>query len=114
MPGNVPGWTARGHAGYWGYAWYRIHVRIKSAPGVDLALAGPGQVDDAYQLFDDGTYVGAFGNFSSPRPRINYGQPMMFPLSRAADSSAGASMRVIAFRVWMQPQTLTQAANVSF
>lgn len=112
MPGNVPGWTARGHAGYWGYAWYRIHVRIKSAPGVDLALAGPGQVDDAYQLFDDGTYVGAFGNFSSPRPRINYGQPMMFPLSRAADSSAGASMRVIAFRVWMQPQTLTQAANV--
>ncbi|HWE84423.1 MAG TPA: PP2C family protein-serine/threonine phosphatase [Terracidiphilus sp.] len=112
MSGNVPGWTARGHAGYWGYAWYRIHVRIESAPGVDLALAAPGQVDDAYQLFDDGSYVGAFGNFSSRRPRINYAQPMMFPLSRAADTSAGASMRLIAFRVWMQPQTLTQASEV--
>jgi hypothetical protein len=22
----VPGWTARGHRGYWGYAWYRIRA----------------------------------------------------------------------------------------
>ena len=22
--GYVPGWTAKGHPGYWGYAWYRI------------------------------------------------------------------------------------------
>ena len=112
MAGNVPGWTARGHAGYWGYAWYRIHVRVESAPGVDLALAGPGQVDDAYQLFDDGTYVGSFGDFSSPKPRINYAQPVMFPLSRASGSAADPSTRVIAFRVWMQPQTLTEASEV--
>lgn len=109
MSANVPGWTARGHAGYWGYAWYRIHVRVVSAPGVDLALAGPSQVDDAYQLFDDGTYVGSFGDFSSRRrPSINYAQPMMFSLSPAA----ATSMRVLAFRVWMQPQTLTEASNV--
>jgi hypothetical protein len=28
--GYVPGWTARGHAGYWGYAWYRIRVVLSS------------------------------------------------------------------------------------
>jgi len=26
--GYVPGWTAKGHPGYWGYAWYRIQVRV--------------------------------------------------------------------------------------
>jgi len=37
--GYLPGWTARGHKGYWGYAWYRIRVRVESRPGVKLALA---------------------------------------------------------------------------
>ncbi len=26
--GVAPGWTARGHAGYSGYAWYRIQVEV--------------------------------------------------------------------------------------
>jgi hypothetical protein len=28
----VPGWTAKGHPGYWGYAWYRIRVRCVGYP----------------------------------------------------------------------------------
>jgi hypothetical protein len=28
LSGYVPGWTAKGHPGYWGYAWYRIKVRV--------------------------------------------------------------------------------------
>ena len=112
LPGNVPGWTTRGHAGYWGYAWYRIHVRIESAPGLDLALAGPSQVDDAYQLFENGAYLGAFGDFSSNRPGTNYAQPVMFPLPKPTGMSTAASTRVIAFRVWMQPRTLTEASEV--
>jgi hypothetical protein len=112
LSGNVPGWTARGHAGYWGYAWYRIRIDVDSGPGVHLALAGPSQVDDAYQAFDNGRLVGAFGDFSSRKPINNYAQPMMFPLPQAVGGSSTASTRVISFRVWMQPQTLIQPSEV--
>jgi len=56
--GYVPGWTAKGHPGYWGYAWYRIRVRLNAQPGEKLALAGPSDVDDGYQLFANGTVLG--------------------------------------------------------
>ena len=112
IAGYVPGWTARGHAGYWGYAWYRIRVRVETPPGVQLALAGPSSVDDGYQLFDNGTLVGAFGDFSSSRPSINYSQPMMFPLPLAARHSPDASTHILAFRMWMQPGTLVQLGDV--
>jgi hypothetical protein len=49
LSGYVPGWTARGHAGYWGYAWYRIRVHVEAQPGQRLALAGPYNVDDVKQ-----------------------------------------------------------------
>ncbi len=106
--GYVPGWTARGHKDYWGYAWYRIRVRIESHPGIKLALAGPSDVDDAYQVFDNGNLVGAFGDFSGERPKIYTTRPKMFALPAG---NAGGS-RVIAFRVWMDPYTLTQLDDV--
>ena len=28
VPSWVPGWTSKGHPGYWGYAWYRIRVEV--------------------------------------------------------------------------------------
>jgi hypothetical protein len=106
----VPGWTAKGHPGYWGYAWYRIRVHVESHPGIKLALAGPSDVDDAYQIFDNGAYVGSFGDFSSTQPSILYSQPMMFDLPRSTitGDGGGETTRVFAFRVWMQPSTLTQ------
>lgn len=106
--GYVPGWTARGHKGYWGYAWYRIRVRIESHPGDKLAIAGPSDVDDAYQIYDNGSVLGAFGDFSGERPKIFTTRPKMFALP--ADNS-GAT-RVLAFRVWMDPYTLTQLDDV--
>ena len=51
----VKGWTARGHAGHWGYAWYRIRVQVAAMPGEELALAGSADVDDAYQFFSHGS-----------------------------------------------------------
>ena len=110
--GYVPGWTARGHAGYWGYAWYRIHVRADSAPNVQLALAGPSAVDDSYQLFDNGALVGAFGEFSGATPSNRYSRPVMFALPNESEQDANSSTRVLAFRMWMQPQTLKQASEV--
>src|SRR5450631_1532814 len=37
----LPGWTAKGHPGYWGYAWYRIRVQVTATPGQRLALIAP-------------------------------------------------------------------------
>lgn len=110
ITGYIPGWTAKGHPGYWGYAWYRIRVRIETPPGIKLALAGPSDVDDIYQVFYDGAIVGAFGNFSGPEPSIFTTRPEMFTLPE--DGAAGNSTRVLAFRVYMEPYTLTQLDDV--
>jgi hypothetical protein len=107
MSGYVPGWTARGHAGYWGYAWYRIRVILVTRPGDKLALAGPPDVDDIYQVFDDGTIVGSFGDFSGSQPVTYYTQPMIFALPQSAGENSGLTTQVLAFRVWMQPEALT-------
>src|SRR5579862_6342908 len=108
--GYVAGWTTRGHAGYWGYAWYRIRVRVDSAPGVKLALAGPPVVDDAYQAYNNGVLIGSFGDFSTPTPSAFYTRPLMFPLPTVGSSQSGPT-HVIAFRVWMTAQTLFQASG---
>jgi len=107
--GYVPGWTARGHKGYWGYAWYRIRVRVDSRPGVKRALAGPSDVDDIYQAFEDGVHIGSFGDFSGPTPALYTTRPKMFSLP---DDSASVSDHVLSFRVYMAPYTLHELDDV--
>jgi hypothetical protein len=109
--GYVPGWTAKGHPGYWGYAWYRIRVHLQERPGEKLALAGPDIADDAYQFFDNGELVGSFGNFTGSTPVDYYSQPTMFPLSHPAGGNPGSSTWVLAFRVWMEPNSHTVALD---
>jgi sulfur transfer complex TusBCD TusB component (DsrH family) len=104
----VKGWTALGHPGYVGYAWYRIRVQVVAQPGQNLALAGPSYVDDAYQLFDDGTLIGSFGKFTGSQPTIYFTEPMMFYLPHAAGES---SVRVLALRLYMTPNTLVTQAD---
>ena len=103
VSGMVPGWTDRGHAGHWGYAWYRIRVQVEAPPEEKLALEGPPGVDDGYQVFQNGNLVGSFGGFSSSRPVVYNTQPMRFALPQPAN--AGSPTRVLAFRVWMEPST---------
>ena len=103
----VKGWTDRGHPGYSGYAWYRIRVQVVAQPGEKLAMAGPSYVDDAYELYNDGALVGSFGKFTGSQPTIYYSQPMMFNLPPVADSP----VRVLAFRLWMAPNTLATEAD---
>jgi hypothetical protein len=105
--GYVKGWTALGHPGYAGYAWYRIRVQVATQPGQKLALAGPSYVDDAYQLFSDGTLIGSFGKFTGNQPTIYFTQPMMFNLP----PDPQAPDRVLAFRFWMAPDTLVTQAD---
>jgi hypothetical protein len=109
--GYVPGWTAKGHPGYWGYAWYRIRVRVNARPGERLALDVAGNVDDVYQAFANGALLGSFGKFpgGGQNPVTYYSQPEMFRLPQA--NAAGPQTLVLAFRVWMMPTDLQSAPD---
>src|SRR6185312_2816836 len=99
LPGYVPGWQARGHAGYYGYAWYRLHLDVTAPAGEDLAIAGPFAVDSAYQLYANGRLLGAVGDFSGavPAARSNH-RPALFILP--PEMRAGSRI-VVAIRVWL-------------
>jgi hypothetical protein len=101
--GYVPGWTAKGHSGEAGFAWYRLRVQVKG-DARSLALLMPTDVDDAYQVYCNGQLLGGFGDFSSSPPRIYYGQPMEFPLSSAC---AGNDL-LLALRFYMRPADLME------
>jgi Stage II sporulation protein E (SpoIIE) len=107
--GYVPGWTVNGHPDHWGYAWYRIRLQVNVHQGQILALAGPTNVDDAYQVYVNGNLLGGLGQFpgNNQSPTTYYSQPMMFRLPPA--QADGPEDLLIAFRVWMAPGTLDQS-----
>jgi hypothetical protein len=78
-PGFVPGWTARGYPNLYGYAWYRLRVRVTD-PGQPLQLKMPNDVDDAYQVYADGRYVGQFGRFSPGHVTVYSARSFSFSL----------------------------------
>ncbi len=125
LSGYVPGWTAKGHPGYFGYAWYRIRVQVRARQGLGLALVGPADVDDAYQVFDNGELAGHFGDFTGSKPEVYFTQPKMFPLAQPGMNEAGTGQdgtksdgavahgigpaghtQFLAFRLWMEPNSL--------
>lgn len=108
LSGFVPGWTSRGHPTYSGFAWYRMNVSLDSVTGDGLALAGPPMVDDAYQLFINGSLLGGAGDFSGNVPAAYSIQPRMFLLPENVKKEKNI---VIAFRVWMSSGTLKQGAD---
>jgi hypothetical protein len=99
LPGYVPGWASRGHAGYYGYAWYRLRLTITAPPEEPLAVAGPMAVDSAYQLYVNGRLLGGVGDFSGspPTARSNH-RPALFPLP---PDIANSGSIVLAIRTWM-------------
>lgn len=78
-PGFVPGWTAQGFPDLWGYAWYRVRLRVTD-PGKPLWIKMPNDVDDAYQVYADGRYVGRFGGFTPGGVTIYSARTFSFPL----------------------------------
>jgi hypothetical protein len=108
LSGFIPGWTAKGHSNYSGYAWYRLKVPLDSLTGNNLALAGPPAVDDAYQLFINGSLLGNAGNFSGTVPIIYSIQPRMFLLSENVKKEKNIT---IAFRVWMSSASLSPGSG---
>ncbi|MGD0649217.1 MAG: SpoIIE family protein phosphatase [Acidobacteriaceae bacterium] len=106
ISGYVPGWTSKGHPGYYGYAWYRIRVKVDEVTGGKLALAGSDGVDDGFQVFANGTLLGSFGDFSKTHPSVYNTQPTLFPIPPSAQGTAADGTQVLAFRLWMEPATL--------
>jgi len=98
--GLSPGWTARGHAGYSGYAWYRLHINVQEAKR-SLALKMPDSFDDAYQVFVNGQRTGEFGRFTEHRVTAYSGLPTAFRLPKGVRNGEIS----IAIRVWMDSAT---------
>lgn len=96
----VPGWWARGHEDHAEYAWYRLHVSVDAPAGIPIALLAPAYVEDAYQVFWNGTLIGGTGDFSGKTPVIYSTRPQIFQLPPKA---ANVHDAVIAIRVWMAP-----------
>ena len=97
--GYSPGWTAKGHPGYSGYAWYRIRLQVAD-PGQALAMLMPSNIQDAYQVFSNGRVAGSMGKFDRPVPTIYNSQPGMITLP-----PSGGTV-VLALRLYMAPLRL--------
>ena len=98
--GQARGWTARGHAGYSGFAWYRLQVNVDGAKR-SLALKMPDDFDDAYQVFVNGSRIGEFGKFAGPHVTAYSSLPTAFKLPK----SVRDGKVTIAIRMWMDSAT---------
>jgi len=108
LSGYIPGWTAKGHPNYSGYAWYRMKLIPGSLPGNNIAFLAPPAVDDAYQLFINGSLAASAGDFSDTIPVIYSIQPRMFLLPENLKKEKEI---IIAFRVWMGRASLGAGAG---
>ena len=99
--GFVPGWTARGYPGYSGFGWYRLRVNLQESVGGGLAIKMPNDVDDAYQVYVNGKFIGEFGRFSSAGVSNYVAQPRAFTLP----AGTGSGPLTLAVRMWMEPET---------
>jgi hypothetical protein len=111
LTGYVPGWGARGHEGYSGYAWYRLHIAVDDPVRFALSLAGPPAVDSSYQVFLNGTLLGSAGSsFSGPTPTVVSIQPRIFAVPPDLLMANRSGDDVLSFRVWMGPWDLDDPA----
>jgi serine phosphatase RsbU (regulator of sigma subunit) len=115
-PGDDPGWAApafddsnweriggdrpwgeQGHAGYTGFAWYRISLALSPASGIapQFKLLAP-RIDDAYEIYWNGAQVGGNGRLP-PYPVWYYSQA-----AQSYDLGLTGS-GVLAVRVWKSP-----------
>jgi hypothetical protein len=90
-------WGTQGHPSYVGYAWYRKHLSITSAPGVtpNWSLLVP-RVADVYAIYWKGALIATQGKFP-PKPTWKWnGTPQVFPMR-------GLEHGVLAIRVYKYP-----------
>jgi hypothetical protein len=102
-------WGEQGYPSYTGYAWYRLHLSLDSAPGnqTNFALLVP-HLDDVYEIFWNDNSIGRSGKFP-PYP-IWYRSsdaPIIYPLgSGTSESDPELKQQLqgtLAIRVWKAP-----------
>jgi signal transduction histidine kinase/DNA-binding NarL/FixJ family response regulator len=102
---RVPGgWGRQGHAGYSGFAWYRLTVDVdedalRSPRALGVAL---GSVDSAYELYAGGHRLGGIGGLP-PQAHLEYDRHATFVIPREAVDANGRL--VLAVRAWKAPVT---------
>lgn len=113
LVGYVRGWGARGHRGYSGYAWYRLRVSVNAHDDTALALAGPLEVDEAYQVFVNGRLLGGSGRFAGATPVVSNTRPEMFalPNALAPPPALPNGQFVIAIRVWVGAEYMREVPD---
>ena len=99
LPDYVRGWSAHGHPGYHGYAWYRRTVTVP-AGSASWDILGPTLVDDGYELYWNGRLLGGSGRLG-PDPRLVGTRPLRFALPADAAGTSG----VLAVRTYMLPHS---------
>ncbi|WP_246031108.1 glycoside hydrolase family 2 [Rhodanobacter lindaniclasticus] len=95
LPDYVGGWSAHGHPGYHGYAWYRRTVTVP-ASSASWDILGPTLVEDGYELYWNGQLLGGSGRLG-PDPRLVGTRPLRFALPANAAGTTG----VLAIRIYM-------------
>jgi len=85
-------WGAQGHPNTEGFGWYRIHVSFQPNAPAAIALLVP-QVDDAYEVYWNGSLIGVFGKLP---PHLN-----LWRSQRPGSFTLGPpEPGVLAVRVW--------------
>jgi hypothetical protein len=75
----TPGWTSRGYPNLRRYAWYRIRIHPESN-GQPLWIELPVDVDDGYEVYANGQFLGQFGGLDPHHIRLLYGHPFALRL----------------------------------
>ncbi|HEY0795435.1 MAG TPA: SpoIIE family protein phosphatase [Acidisarcina sp.] len=97
-PGYVTGWVARGYPSLSGFAWYRLRLHVVNTPA-PLWIKMPDHVDDAYQVYANGKYLGEFGDFAVNPVQCYRSRPVNFELP-APDEHGDI---LLAIRFYMEP-----------
>jgi serine phosphatase RsbU (regulator of sigma subunit) len=104
--GYLTGWSAHGFPHLTGFAWYRLRIHpANSAEGLWLKM--PDHVDDSYQVFANGRYVGEFGRFTSSGVDSYRSRPRTFQLP-APDEHGDI---LLAIRFYMERWVLVRGST---
>ena len=90
-------WGAQRHYAYAGFAWYRLHLHITTAPGLksSIQVLLP-QVSDVCDVYWNGSLIGHFGTLPPHASWPAVSVPTAFTLNGSLDGT-------LALRVWKGP-----------
>lgn len=104
--GYLTGWSARGFPNLAGFAWYRLRIH-PSSPSQPVWLKMPDHVDDSYQVFANGNFLGELGRFTPHGVESYRSRPLIFELP-APDAHGDI---LLAIRFYMEPWVLVSGST---